>query len=107
MIKDITITGVKYELNATTKKYVERKIGSLGKYLPRHARKSASADVKIKQIDNPGGNKYEVEVIINVPDKKIIAKDSTMNVLAAVVKFVSIKTMCWLTLAEVAGFWRS
>ena len=67
MIKDITITGVKYELNATTKKYVERKIGSLGKYLPRHARKSASADVKI-----------------NVPDKKIIAKDSTMNVLAAV-----------------------
>ena len=84
MIKDITITGVKYELNATTKKYVERKIGYLGKYLPRHARKSASADVKIKQIDNPGGNKYEVEVIINVPDKKIVAKDSTMNVLAAV-----------------------
>ena len=84
MIKDITITGVKYELNATTKKYVERKIGSLGIYLPRHARKSASAAVKIKQIDNPGGNKYEVEVIINVPDKKIVAKDSTMNVLAAV-----------------------
>ena len=84
MMKDITITGVKYELNATTKKQVERKIGSLGKYLPRHARKSASADVKIRQIDNPGGNKYEVEVIINVPDKKIVAKDSTMNVLAAV-----------------------
>ena len=40
--------------------------------------------MKIKQIDNPGGNKYEVEVIINVPDKKITAKDSTMNVLAAV-----------------------
>ena len=66
------------------KKICWAKIGSLGKYLPRHARKSASADVKIKQIDNPGGNKYEVEVIINVPDKKIIAKDSTMNVLAAV-----------------------
>ena len=28
MIKDITITGVKYELNATTKKYVERKIAT-------------------------------------------------------------------------------
>ena len=50
----------------------------------RHVRKSATTDVKIKQIDNPGGNKYEVEVIINVPDKKITAKDSTMNVLAAV-----------------------
>ena len=84
MIKDITITGVKYELTDTTKKYVERKIGALGKYLPRHARKSATADVMIKQIDNTGGKKYEVEVIINVPDKKITAKDSTMNVLAAV-----------------------
>ena len=31
MIKDITITGVKYELNATTKKYVERKLVLLGK----------------------------------------------------------------------------
>ena len=48
MIKNITITGVKYELTDTTKKYVERKIGALGKYLPRHARKSATADVKIK-----------------------------------------------------------
>lgn len=84
MIENLTITGIKYELNDTTKKYVEKKIGGLDKYLPRHARKSASADVKISQIDNPGGNKYEVEVIINVPEKVITAKDSTMNVLAAV-----------------------
>lgn len=84
MINNITITGIKYELNDNTKKYVEKKIGALDKYLPRHARKSTSADVKIKQIDNPGGNKYEVEVIMNVPEKVITAKDSTMNVLAAV-----------------------
>ncbi len=84
MIENLTITGIKYELNDTTKKYVEKKIGGLDKYLPRHARKSAAADVKISQIDNPGGNKYEVEVILNVPEKVITAKDSTMNVLAAV-----------------------
>ena len=84
MIENLTITGIKYELNDTTKKYVEKKIGGLDKYLPKHARKSATADVKISQIDNPGGNKYEVEVIINVPEKVITAKDSTMNVLAAV-----------------------
>ena len=84
MITNLTITGVKYELNDTTKRYIEKKIGPLDRFLPRHARKSVTADVKIKQIDNPGGNKYEVEVIINVPDKVITAKDSTMNVLAAV-----------------------
>ena len=84
MIKNLTITGIKYDLTDNTKKYVEKKIGTLDKYLPKHARKSVSADVKIRQINNPGGNKYEVEVIINVPDKTITAKDSTMNVLAAV-----------------------
>ena len=84
MIQNLTITGVKYELTDTTKKYVEKKIGALDRYLPRHARKSAAADVKIKQVDNPGGNKYEVEVIMTVPEKVITAKDSTMNVLAAV-----------------------
>ncbi len=84
MIENLTISGQKYELTETTKKYVEKKIGALSRYLPRHARKSATADVKIRQLDNPGGNKYEVEVIINVPDKVITAKDSTLNVLAAV-----------------------
>ena len=84
MITNLTITGVKYELNDTTKRYIEKKIGPLDRFLPRHARKRVTADVKIKQIDHPGGNKYEVEVIINVPDKVITAKDSTMNVLAAV-----------------------
>ncbi len=84
MIENLTITGIKYELTDNTKKYVEKKIGSLDKYLPKHARKSATADVKISQIDNPGGNKYQVEVTITVPDKVINANDSTMNVLAAV-----------------------
>lgn len=84
MIKNLNITGIRYELTDNTKKYVEKKIGSLDKYLPRHARKSATADVKIVQIDNPGGNKYEVEVIMNVPERVVTAKDSTMNVLAAV-----------------------
>lgn len=84
MIKNLTITGIKYDLTENIKKYVEKKIGSLDKYLPRHARRSASVDVKIRQIDSPGGNKYEVEAIVNVPEKVITAKDSTMNVLAAV-----------------------
>lgn len=84
MIKNLTITGIRYELTENTKKYVEKKIGALDKYLPRHARKSATADVKISQIDHPGGNKYEVEVILHVPEKVMTAKDSTMNVLAAI-----------------------
>lgn len=84
MISKVIITGVKYDLTDDTKKYVEKKIGALDRFLPRHARKTTKADIKIKQIDKSGGNKYEVEVILSVPDKKLTAKDSTLNVLAAV-----------------------
>lgn len=83
MIEAIDITGVRYELDAGTKKYVLRKIGRLDRYLPKHARKSVSASVKIKEVNREHGNKYEAEVILNVPDKTLTAKDSTVNALAA------------------------
>ena len=84
MITSIDITGIKYEVDDTTKKYVNKKIGRLDRYLPRHARDSVTAEVKLKQVNRDHGNKYEVEVILNVPDKVITAKESTLNMLAAV-----------------------
>ncbi|HEU4716040.1 MAG TPA: ribosome-associated translation inhibitor RaiA [Candidatus Saccharimonadales bacterium] len=83
MIEAIDITGVKYELDDATKKYVTKKIGRLDRYLPKHARKSVAASVKIKQVNRDNGNKYEAEVILTVPDKVLTAKDSTVNALAA------------------------
>lgn len=84
MISNITMTSRKYELDERTKKYVSKKIGALDRYLPRHARKSVSADVKLSQIDGKNGNKYEVEVIMKIPEKTVTAKDSTLNMMAAV-----------------------
>lgn len=84
MISSVTITGIRLDVDAKTKQYIEKKIGSLEKYLPRHARKTASASVKIEQIDESDGNKYKVEVVLNVPDQVITAEDSTVNILAAV-----------------------
>ena len=83
MINAISITGVKFDLDETTKKYVIKKIGRLDRYLPRHARKSAKAEVKLKEINKSYGNKYEAEVILHVPEKMLTAKDSTVNILAA------------------------
>ena len=84
MIAHIEITGVgRFSPDATMKKYIKRKIGMLDRLAPRHARKSMHADVKLAQVDRDKGNKYEVEVILTVPDKRLTAKDSTMNVLAA------------------------
>lgn len=84
MIEKIDITGIKYNVDGVTKKYITKKIGQLDRYLPRHARKSASADVRLREVNAGHGNKYEVEISLNVPDKVLTAKDSTVNILAAV-----------------------
>ncbi len=84
MIQSIAITGVKYDIDDNTKKYISRKIGRLDRFLPRHARKSVSAEVKLREVNRDHGNKYEAEIILHVPDKQLTAKDSTLNMLAAV-----------------------
>jgi len=84
MIASIDITGVKYNAGDQVQKYVMRKIAKLDRYLPRHARKSVTADVKLKQVNRDHGNKYEAEIIITVPDKRLTAKDSTVNMFAAI-----------------------
>ena len=85
MIAQVEITGVGgYIADDSTKKYITKKIGGLDRLVPRHARKSIRADVKAAEVNREKGNKYEVEVLIFVPDKVITAKDSTMNMLAAV-----------------------
>ncbi len=84
MLTITEITGIKYDIDEQTRKYVLKRIGRLERYLPRHARKSAAAEVKLKQIDKSHGNKYEAEVILHVPDKKLLASDTSSNVLAAI-----------------------
>lgn len=84
MIDSIDISSKRYEVDETTKKYVIKKIGRLDRYLPRHARKTATADVRLRQINGDHGNKYEAEVVFNIPDKRITVVDSTVNMLAAI-----------------------
>ena len=84
MIANVAITGVgAYTPDDSTKKYIRKKVGSLDRLVPRHARKSMHAEVKLAEINQSHGNKYEVEVVLHVPDKVLTAKDTTMNVLAA------------------------
>lgn len=84
MITQVEITGVgAYTADDATKKYIRKKIGSLDRLVPRHARKSMRASVKVTEVNRDKGNKYEVEVVLAVPGRMLTAKDSTMNVLAA------------------------
>ena len=85
MIEHIDISGVgAYKLDESAKNYIKNKIGTLDRLAPRHARKTMHAEVKVAEVNRDHGNKYEAEVILTVPDRQITAKDSTMNVLAAI-----------------------
>jgi len=84
MIASIDITGIQYNVSEKMQKYVTDRVGKLDRYVPAHARKSLVADVKLRQVNRDHGNKYEAEVILKVPEKTIIAKDTTMNMHAAV-----------------------
>ncbi len=80
----IEITGVRYTPDESTKKYVVKKIGALSRFLPRHARKTFSAEVVLREVNRANGNKYECDAKVIVPGKVLTAKDSTMNMLAAI-----------------------
>jgi putative sigma-54 modulation protein len=84
MITAIQITGIAYDVDENTRKYVAKRIGRLDRYLPKHARRTVSADVKLEQVNHKHGNKYQAEVILSLPGKIITAKDSTGNILAAI-----------------------
>ena len=85
MIKTFEITGKKIELTDDLKKYITKKIGKLDKYLPRHARESAHAEVVIKESTKGKTQKtYTCEVILQVPGDTITVKQETINPFAAV-----------------------
>jgi len=80
----IKITGDSEAADDTARKYAEKRVEHLFKYLPRHARRSATAEVRLDQVNHEHGNKYEAEIVLNVPGKTITASDSTGNVMAAI-----------------------
>jgi putative sigma-54 modulation protein len=84
MIKKIEITGIHTELDDDIKKYVQKKIGKLDSYMPRHARKSAHAEVKIKETKGQKKRESVCEVTIFVPNQQITAQEQTVNTYAAI-----------------------
>ena len=83
MITQIDITGIQYEAKEDIKKYIRKKIGRLDRFVPRHARKSIKAEVILKELKTKA-DRNQCEVILHLPEQMITAKDSTINMFAAV-----------------------
>lgn len=83
MIK-LEITGVHFDIDEKLKGYVTRKIGKLDRYAPRASRESMHGKVVLTEEDGKSKNRFTAEVTLTLPHGVIAAKDSTINIYAAV-----------------------
>lgn len=85
MIAQIKVSSTSLEIDDNVSKYINRKIGHLDRYLPRASRKLARVSVILRKKESPdGGNMYECEALLRLPDETISAKESTLNKYAAI-----------------------
>lgn len=78
------ITGIHVKVDDKLQKYITKKIGNLDRYVPRQARASAHAVVKMKDAKTKDKKQYVCEVILHVPIENITVSESTVNMYAAV-----------------------
>ena len=84
MIKRLEITGVHFDVGADLKEYVVRKIGKLDGYIPRHARQTAHAEVKLKGSKAKNKLSHICEVILHLPGEIFALKESAQSMFEAV-----------------------
>lgn len=84
MIQKLEISGIHATIDADLNKYVMRKIGKLDKYMPKHARESAHAEVFLKESKIKAKKECTCEVVIHLPKDVLTTKETTMNMYAAV-----------------------
>lgn len=84
MIEKIEINAIHAQVDDDLKKYVTKKIGNLDKYLSKHAKASAHAEVKLKESKPKDKKQCECEVILHLPQDNLAVKESTINMYAAV-----------------------
>lgn len=80
----LEIAGVHMQLDEDLKKYVYKKIDKLDKYVPRRARGSVHAEVKLKESHAKNKRQFTCEIILNLPNEQIMVTESTLNMFAAV-----------------------
>ncbi len=84
MIKKMEISGVHADTDERLKKYVIKTVNKLEKYIPRHARKSVHVEVKLRENKRHKNNQCSAEMIMYLPHGTLTAKESTINMFAAV-----------------------
>lgn len=84
MINNVAVTGIHTDTTKDLTKYAHKKISKLDAYIPRQSRRSVYAEVVLKEAKNKDKKQCTAEVKINLPGEVITAKETTVNMYAAI-----------------------
>src|SRR5690348_5501700 len=84
MVHKLDIAGEHYTIDANLRKYVNRKLGRIDKYLSRHCRESAHMEVRMKEHLSNGKKQCIAQLTLHLPKETINLKESTLNMYAAI-----------------------
>jgi len=84
MIQKFEIQGVHTLVDDKLRAYVTKKIGGLDRYISRHGRASAHAEVHLKETKAKNNDHCRCEVTLYLPHQTVIVKESALNMYAAV-----------------------
>ena len=85
MIKNIQIAGVHTKLTADEEMYIDKKIGSLDRFIPRQSRSATKVEVKLKESKRKTAkDKFTCEVIFHLPHGSITVTEKASSQLASI-----------------------
>jgi len=85
MIQKFEVQGVHTVVDDKLRAYVTKKIGRLDRYISRHSRASAHAEVHLKENKKSKANDHcRCEVTLFLPRQTIVIKENALNMYAAV-----------------------
>lgn len=81
---NVEISGTNYKLNDHEQDYVEKKCRKLVNHLSSHSRNGAFVSAKITKIEPKDGNEYQCDVVLTLPDKTLVASESSPALTTAI-----------------------
>lgn len=81
----IELTGRNFEVDSKIRSYTEEKLGSLDKFVPRGEVGVAHAAVVLEEdVSGREDNRFVCDVVLVVPGAKLVAREGTVNMYAAI-----------------------
>lgn len=84
MLQKFDVRSVHGTFDDDLHKYVNKKLGGIDKYLPKHARESAHAEVFLKETKSKARKNFICEINLHLPQQNINIQEDSLNMFAAV-----------------------